>query len=42
VTLGRGHSDHTLFVMWTERGVEITCIFSALEAGPGEARNYED
>ncbi len=42
VTLGRGFSDRVLYVVWTERGPEVTRIISARKASVGEARQYEE
>ncbi len=41
VTLGRGHCDRLLLVVWTERHEDIIRIISARKASPGEARAYE-
>jgi uncharacterized protein len=42
VTLGRGFSDRLLYVVWTERGPDVTRIISARKASVGEARQYEE
>jgi uncharacterized DUF497 family protein len=42
VIMGRGFCDRVLYVVWTERGVDVIRIISARKASPGEARHYQD
>ena len=42
VTLGCGFSSRILYVVWTDRGPDVTRIVSARKASPGEARQYQE